>query len=133
MPSLIALYVFFHITSEGHSYILRRVLETAFVSHCQHNTVKYLPAFDFPHFLRMWLCDKACIKGHDGSSMPSYTTIRMHKTMWHLEDVPWLPSSEKSLKMLQGSGAIQGNEHSTLSPTLLFERVNHQIRRFNGI
>lgn len=135
MPSLIVLYVFFHTSSEGHSYILRRVLEAAFVSHCQHNTVKYLPALNFPHFLRMWLCDEACIKGHDGSNMPSYTTIRMHRITWHLEDVPWVTSSEKSLKKLHGSGTIQDNEHSALSPTFLFQResITRLIRRFNGI
>lgn len=121
MPSLIVLYAFFHTSSEGHSYILRRVLETAFVSHCQPKPVKYLPALDFPHFLRMWLCDEACIKGCDGCSMPSYRRVRMNRIMWHLEDVPWVSSSEKSLNKLQGSGTIQGNEHSPLSPNPLFQ------------
>lgn len=109
--------------------MFRRVLKTAFVSHYQHRTVKYLPVLDIPHFLRKWLCNEVCIKGRDGSNMPDYTTIRMHRTMWHLEDVPWVPSSEKSLKKLQGSGAIQGNKHSPLSPTLLFQGESITILR----
>lgn len=131
MPSLIVLYVFFHTNSEGHSYILRRELETAFVSHCQHKTVKYLPAFNFPHFVRMQMCDEACIKGRDGSSAPSYTTIRMHRTMWHLEDIPWVPSSAKSLKKLKGSGAIEDNEHSPFPATLPLQA--EPITRLGGL
>lgn len=121
--------MYFFTSSEGPSYMFRSMLETTFVSHYQHKPVKYLPVLDFPHFLRMWLCNEAYIKGCDGSSMPNYTTIRMHRTIWHLEDVPWVPSSEKSLKKLQGSGAVQGNEHSPLSPILLFQGKSITILR----
>lgn len=77
------------------------------------------------------MCDEACIKGHDGSSTPSYTMVRMHSTTWHLEDILWVSSSVKPPKTLQDSGAIQSSElfhHPPIPGT-----ADHQIRRFNVI
>lgn len=90
--------------------------------------------YQFLIFLTFWgrLCDEACIKGHDGSSMPNYTTIRMHRTVWHMEDVPWVPSSEKSLKLQLRSNIGRWTVPSFTNHPLP-GRVKQQIRRFNGI
>lgn len=62
------------------------------------------------------MCDEACVKVHDGSSTPSYTTVSTHGAMWHLEDVPWVPSSVKAPKKLQGSVAIESSELPPIPP-----------------
>jgi len=48
--------------------------------------------------------------------MQSYTTVRMHSTMWRLEDIPWVLSNVKPPKKLQGQRAIKSSELSPLPP-----------------